>query len=283
MGVAAKAEAFGRGRRPRLPRDRRLRLPLRLPHRRPGRLGRDGGVDVPAAASTHRASSRPCSIAARAPGAWAPAGLRAPVARRYVPGTNVLETSWMTPHRVVRRPRRPGAGSGRATRTATDVHARDLGRPRRRAPARPHGRVRPRRGRGRDDLRAGLRLRDRGRRAGRSSTRDGLAADASGGGETLRLLGDIPLEIDGPVARGVRTLETGERAFLVPVVARGARAGPRDAADAVGRIEGTINLLAPLAGGRARSPITPGAGPCSARRWRSRASPTSRPGRWSPR
>ena len=45
------------------------------------------------------------------------------------------------------------------------------------------------------------------------STDERLAADASGGGETVRLLGDIPLEIEGSAATGTRTLKAGERAF----------------------------------------------------------------------
>ena len=146
-----------------------------------------------------------------------PTELRAPVARRYVPGSNVLETSWMTHtgwmvvhDALVLAPRGDEDGEG--------VRARALG-PRDaehmlvRTVECVHGTIEveaicePAFDYATEE--ASWRLVDT----------DGLAADASGGGETMRLLGDIPLEIDGRVARGVRTLETGERAFAVPVVA----------------------------------------------------------------
>ena len=46
-----------------------------------------------------------------------------------------------------------------------------------------------------------------------------LAADATGGGETVRLLGDIPLEIEGSAAIGTRDAQGGGAGVLVPVVA----------------------------------------------------------------
>ncbi len=79
--------------------------------------------------------------------------------------------------------------------------------------------------------------------------RDGLAADASGGGVTLRLLGDIPLEVEGSVARGVRKLEAGGDLFLLPFVARGAGRPTRRRRR---RRPGELHHrpVAPLAGGR---------------------------------
>jgi GH15 family glucan-1,4-alpha-glucosidase len=70
---------------------------------------------------------------------------------------------------------------------------------------------------------------------------DGRAVDASGGGQTVRLLGDVPLEIDGHTARGVRTVEAGERAFSC-LSWREDLSGPDDVADAVERVSETIHL-----------------------------------------
>src|SRR5256885_15610888 len=61
-------------------------------------------------------------------GAWrlGPRGLRAPVARRYVPGTNVLETSWMTSTGwFIVRDALTLAPAG--DEDGMDAHARDLG------------------------------------------------------------------------------------------------------------------------------------------------------------
>ena len=122
----------------------------------------------------------------------------------------------------------------------TDEHARNLG---------PHDAehllVRTvecvaRRGRGGDDLRARLRLRHRAHELdargrgppGRRRQRRGF---------TVRLLGDIPLDIDGACARGVRALRSGERCFSC-LSWREELGGPRHAADAVSRIDTTIQL-----------------------------------------
>jgi GH15 family glucan-1,4-alpha-glucosidase len=168
-----------------------------------------------------------------------PRGLRAPVARRYVPGTNVLETSWMTDTGwlVVRdalalAPARDGGG--------VDTHARELGPHDAehmliRVVECVHGKVEvetvcePAFDYATEESRWKV------------VDRDGLTADASGGGETLRLLGDIPLEIDGPVARGVRTLEAGDRCFSC-LSWREELAGPKHAADAAERVDCTVEL-----------------------------------------
>jgi alpha,alpha-trehalase len=177
----------------------------------------------------------------RQAGAWrlGPRGLRAPVGRRYVPGTNVLETSWMTPtgwfivHDAL-------ALAPAADEDGTDVHARDLGPHDAehllvRTVECVHGRVEveticePAFDYATEQTQWSL------------VDRDTLAADASGGGLTLRLLGDIPLEIDGSVARGVRTLEAGARCFSC-LSWREELGGPRDAPDAVARVDCTIEL-----------------------------------------
>jgi GH15 family glucan-1,4-alpha-glucosidase len=168
-----------------------------------------------------------------------PTELRAPVARRYVPGSNVLETSWMTDtgwmivhDALVLAPRSGEDGEGVRAR---ELGALDAQHMLVRTVECVHGTIEvealcePAFDYATED--ASWRLVDK----------DGLAADVSGGGETLRLLGDIPLHLDGGVAHGVRTLETGERAFVC-LTWREELSGPTDAAEAVKLIEGTVNL-----------------------------------------
>jgi len=170
---------------------------------------------------------------------FGPKDLRAPVARRYLPGTNVLETSWMTPTGwlIVRdalalAPSEEGDG--------VDQHARELGPHDAdhllvRTVECVHGTVEvevvcePAFGYATQEMRWDL------------VDRDALIADASGGGEALRLLGDIPLTIDGPVAHGLRTLQAGEHCFSC-LSWREELSGPTDAADAVQRIDRTVHL-----------------------------------------
>jgi GH15 family glucan-1,4-alpha-glucosidase len=177
----------------------------------------------------------------RTAGAWrlGPRNLRAPVGRRYVPGTNVLETSWMTSTGwfVVHDALTLAPASGE---DGTDERARDLG---------PH-----------DAEHLLVRTVEcvHGEvevemicepafdyatepTSWRLVDRDRLAADASGGGFTLRLLGDIPLEVEGSVARGVRKLEAGESCFSC-LSWREELGGPRDAVDAAARVDCTIEL-----------------------------------------
>src|SRR6476646_6676430 len=149
------------------------------------------------------------SLLDRGAGAYrlGPTGLRAPVARRYVPGTNVLETSWMTDSGwlVVRDALALVAPEDE---DGSDVRARALGPQDAahmlvRTVECVHGQVEvevicePAFDYAQEET------------SWRLVDRDRLTADASGGGEPLRLLGDIPLEIDGAVARGVRTMHAG--------------------------------------------------------------------------
>jgi GH15 family glucan-1,4-alpha-glucosidase len=168
-----------------------------------------------------------------------PTNLRAPVARRYVPGSNVLETSWMTDtgwmvvHDAL-------VLATESDEDGESVRARALG-PRDAA----HMLVRTV-----ECVHGSIEVEALCEPAFDYATeeatwklvdKEGLAADVSGGGESLRLLGDIPIEIDGPVARGSRTLSTGERAFLC-LSWREELSGPSDVADAVAHVDGTINL-----------------------------------------
>ena len=68
-----------------------------------------GRVDVPAAAWTRRASSARCSTATPARSGSARRTSTVPAARRYLPGTMVLETTWGTPTRLDHRARRAAA------------------------------------------------------------------------------------------------------------------------------------------------------------------------------
>jgi GH15 family glucan-1,4-alpha-glucosidase len=186
-----------------------------------------------------------------------PVDLRAPVGRRYIPGTNVVETSWMTDTgwMVVRDALTLSAAG---EEDSTDVHARELG---------PH-----------DAEHLLVRTVEcvhgtveievvcqpafaYGIEAASWSVvdSDALAADASGGGEAVRLLGDLPLQLDGPLARGRRTLDTGERAFTC-LSWREDLGGPENAVDAHRRIDETANLW---------------------RRWLERGSFPDHPWRWS--
>ena len=168
-----------------------------------------------------------------------PTGLRAPVGRRYIPGTNVIETSWMTNTGwfVVRDALVLAA---EAEEDGTDVRARALG-PRDaqqllvRTVECVHGSVEvevicePAFGYATEEVRWTL------------VDQDGLAADATGGGETVRLLGDIPLTIDDGVARGAMTLANGERAFSC-LSWREELSGPEHADEAHGLISQTAHL-----------------------------------------
>ena len=135
-----------------------VRIPLGLPHRRPGLTRGLGRVALPAPLRLARASSARSSTGAPASGGSARPAWCAPVSRRYEPGTNVLETTWMT-------------GSGwvmvRDALTLGDWRPDNDFEPHRRPPPDDEaehvlirtGRMPPGRGRHRDDLPAGLRLR----------------------------------------------------------------------------------------------------------------------------
>jgi GH15 family glucan-1,4-alpha-glucosidase len=168
-----------------------------------------------------------------------PVGLRAPVARRYVPGSNVLETSWMTKtgwmiiHDALVLA--PASGEDIQSVRARELGPRDAEHMLVRTVECVHGTI---------EVEAvcepafDYATRDA---TWKLIDTDGFAADVSSGSESLRLLGDIPIEVDGPVARGMRTLESGERAFLC-LTWREELSGPRDADEAVECIEETVNL-----------------------------------------
>ena len=252
-----------------VPADRRLRVPLRLPHRRA--VAPDGSIDwlcVPALRRPERVRQP-----ARPRGRLVPASARSasthPTARAYVPGTNVLRDDLEDADGLGRRPRR---ADDRAARRRGHGHAAHpaAGRRRRRAHARAHRRVHRGRRRGRARLRARVRLRARRRPSGRWSTATGTR------GRRDRRRADGPAQ-HRPAARHRGQSRArpphagaGRAGLLRAVVGRGARrpAGRRRGDRAARRDDALLARVARAARG---SPTTAGATRSSARRWRSRA------------
>jgi alpha,alpha-trehalase len=186
-----------------------------------------------------------------------PVDLRAPVARRYVPGSNVLETSWMTQTgwMIVRDALvlAPGSGEDIGSVRARELGPRDAEHMLVRTVECVHGTI---------EIEAvcepafDYATQDP---TWKLIDSDGFAADVSGGGESLRLLGDIPIEIEGGVAHGRRTLQAGQRAFVC-LSWREELSGPADVDEAVTCIDETVNLW---------------------RRWLERGSFADHPWRWT--
>ena len=170
---------------------------------------------------------------------FGPFGINQPTARTYVPGTNVLTTTWHTPggwllvHDALTMGPRQGA---------------DVITPHTRPPA--------------DDDADHLLVRtvecldgtvevelvcepafDYGRAPASWTLADdeGHAADASGAGQTVRLTTDMSIGIEGSSARARHVLSKGQKAFCALSWADGF-ASPTDAADAAGRIDVTVQF-----------------------------------------
>src|SRR5919112_938164 len=168
-----------------------------------------------------------------------PYGINVPTARTYVPGTNVMTTTWHTPggwilvHDALTMG--PRKGPDRVT-------------PHTRPPA--------------DDDAEHLLVRtvecldgaveielvcepafDYGREAATWTLVDdaGHIAEASGAGHTVRLSTDLSIGIEGGSARARHVLAKGERAFCALSWADGL-AAPTDVADAVARVEATVRF-----------------------------------------
>ena len=170
---------------------------------------------------------------------FGPYGINVPTARTYVPGTNVLTTTWHTPagwllvhDALTMRPR----------------HGPDTVTPHTRPPAdddAEHVLVRtvecldgsvevelvcePAFDYGREP--AGWTLVDG----------DGHVADASGSGQTIRLSTDLSIGVEGSSARARHVLTKGERAFCALSWAEGL-ASPTGVDDAVARIDATVRF-----------------------------------------
>jgi GH15 family glucan-1,4-alpha-glucosidase len=181
---------------------------------------------------------------------FAPFGIRHPTARVYVPGTNVLETTWKTPN---------GWIVVRDALTVGPWDQEDVITPHTRPPA--------------DDDADHMLVRtveciegevevelicepafDYGRTPAEWTAVDGgrRAADATGAEQTIRLASDLPLGIEANRVRARHVLEPGESAYCTLSWAKDLVA-PEDAEQAKARIDATTSFWRSWLG-RARIP-----------------------------
>ncbi len=211
----------------------------------------DGGIDWLCAPSFDSPSAFG-SLLDREAGTFriGPFGVSHPTARVYVPGTNVLETTWRTPTGWI------------VIRDALTMGPRDhedVITPHTRPPA--------------DDDADHLLVRtiecldgrvevelvcepvfDYGRTPAEWTLVDGgrSAADATGAGQTIRLRSDLALGVEGSRVRARHVLETGDRAFCSLSWAE-ELAGSANVDDAAARIDATVRFWRGWLG-RARIP-----------------------------
>ncbi len=170
---------------------------------------------------------------------FGPYGINVPTARSYLPGTNVLSTTWHTPRgwivvhdALTMGPRRGADTVTPHTRPPADDDADHLlvrtvecleGEVEVELVCEPmfdYG-----------SIPADWSLADA----------DGHAADAAGGGLTVRLTTDMLIGIEGGSARARHVLTAGDTAYCALSWAEGL-ATPHDTHDAVGRIEATVRF-----------------------------------------
>jgi len=170
---------------------------------------------------------------------FGPYGINVPTARTYVPGTNVMSTTWHTPGGwlLVHDALTMGPRQGRDTVT-----------PHTRPPAdddADHMLVRTV-----ECLEGSVEIElvcepafDYGRTPAVWTTvgDDDHAADATGAGQTFRLSTDMLIGIEGSSARARHVLSKGDKAFCAVSWAEGL-AAPSDIADAQARIKATIQF-----------------------------------------
>jgi GH15 family glucan-1,4-alpha-glucosidase len=170
---------------------------------------------------------------------FGPFGINHPTQRNYVPGTNVMETTWKTPSGwiVVRDALTMGPwdhedGITPHTRPPADDDA-------------DHMLVRTV-----ECLEGSVEVElvcepafDYGRAPADWTLVGGdrHAADAAGAGQTVRLQSDLPLGIEDNRVRARRTLQRGEGAYCALSWAEG-HATPADGDDAVARVEATVRF-----------------------------------------
>jgi GH15 family glucan-1,4-alpha-glucosidase len=167
---------------------------------------------------------------------FAPFGINHPTSRVYVPGTNVMETTWKTPN---------GWIVVRDALTMGPWEHEDQVTPHTRPPAdedAEHMLVRAvecLEGRVEVELVCEPAF-DYGRAPAEWTMADGdrHTADAKGAGQTVRLRSDLPLGIEGSRMRARRELEEGDRAFCALSWAEGL-AVPKDVEDAESRLAAT--------------------------------------------
>ena len=80
-----------------VPAHRRLRVPVRLPRQRARSPRAATSSGCAPRGPTRRASSPPCSTGRAGSFRLGPEAQFIPAGRRYIPGTNVVETTWQTP------------------------------------------------------------------------------------------------------------------------------------------------------------------------------------------
>jgi alpha,alpha-trehalase len=168
-----------------------------------------------------------------------PFGINHPAQRTYVPGTNVMETTWKTP---------AGWIVVREALTIGPWDHEDAVTPHTRPPAdddADHMLVRTA-----ECLDGNVEVElicepafDYGREPATWALvgDDRHAADATGAGQTVRLQSDLPLGIEGNRARARHTLGPGERAYCALSWAEGLTT-PTDVDDAVARIDATVRF-----------------------------------------
>jgi GH15 family glucan-1,4-alpha-glucosidase len=170
---------------------------------------------------------------------FGPFGISHPTARAYAPGTNVLETTWKTPS---------GWVLVRDALTMGPWGHEDSITPHTRPPA--------------DDDADHMLVRtvecldghveievvcepvfDYGRTMAEWTMTDGdrRFADASGAGQSFRLVSDIPLDIEGDRIRGRHVLQAGDRAYCALTWAEGLDA-PQNVEDAEARLAATTRF-----------------------------------------
>jgi alpha,alpha-trehalase len=167
---------------------------------------------------------------------FGPYGINVPTQRHYVPGTNVMSTTWHTPggwlvvHDALTMGPRHGADTVTAhTRPPADDDA-------------DHLLVRLV-----ECMEGSVEIEvvcepvfDYGREAGSwTLADDGHTADAAGAGQTFRMSTDLSIGIEGGSARARHLLTKGERAFCALSWAEGL-ASPESVDDAAARIEQTV-------------------------------------------
>ncbi len=181
---------------------------------------------------------------------FAPFGIRHPTARVYIPGTNVLKTTWKTPN---------GWVVVRDALTLGPWDREDVITPHTRPPADDDGdhmlvrTVECIEGEVEVELICEPAF-DYGRTPAEWTAVDGgrRAADATGAEQTIRLASDLPLGIEANRVRARHMLEPGESAYCALSWAEDLVA-PEDAADAKARIDATTRFWRSWLG-RARIP-----------------------------
>ncbi len=207
-----------------------------------------------------------------------PLGINVPTARVYVPGTNVVETTWKTPN---------GWIVVRDALTVGPPQRDDLVTPHTRPPAdsdADHLLVRTvecLEGRVEVELVCEPAF-DYGRTPAEWTLVEGgrHAADATGAGQTIRLHTDMALGIEANQVRARHHLDRGDRLFCALSCGHNL-IGPTDVDDAVGRVETTVRTWRDWLG-QARLPDHRWRDPIQRFALRSRASRSHRRARRSP-